>query len=81
MTNREKELRTKIGAECLHKGWKSDYLTSCSDRYNFEKCPDEFEYLKNELNDFYVSCDRLIKDQTFSCNDCWKYFLNEGKQE
>lgn len=78
MTNREKELRTKIGAECLHKGLKADYLAACSEKYDFVKCPDEFECLENEIKNFTVGCDKLVEEQTFSCDDCWKAFF-EGE--
>ena len=59
MTNREKELRTKIGAECLYKGsnWRSDYLTSCEeDKYDFIRCPDDFECLQDYMKDFIWLC-------------------------
>ena len=74
MTTREKELRTKIGAECLYKGWRSDYLTSCEDKYNFIRCPDNFEYVEEYTKDFVGLCNTKEKDN--SCERCWKKFLN-----
>ena len=82
MTTREKELRIKIGAECLYRGeyWRSDYLTSCTENYDFIRCPDDFECLDSYLNDFYAGCDEIRQNQTFSCEECWKRFLNGEKE-
>ena len=79
MTNKEKELRTKIGAECLYNGsnWRSDYLTSCEDKYDFIRCPDDFECLQNYTKDFVGLCSTQEKDN--SCESCWKNFLNGEK--
>ena len=79
MTAREKDLRTKIGFECLYKGWRSDYLTSCSDKYDFIRCPDSFECFEDYINDFYAGCDATRQNQIFPCEECWKRFLNGEK--
>lgn len=76
MTNREKEIRTKIGSECLYNGWRSDYLTSCSEEYDFIRCPDSFECCKDYIKDFYAGCDTTRQNQIFPCKQCWKNFLN-----
>ena len=72
MTAREKELRTKIGAECLQKKWRNDYLTSCFSEYNFDRCPDEFECMDKYTENF--ECDYL-STPSFNCKECWKKFL------
>lgn len=71
MTDREKEIRTKIAAECLCKGNKSDYLVACSDEYNFTSCPDDFDCLKDYI--FSAICDEI--STCHPCKECWKYFL------
>ena len=73
MLDREKELRTKIAAECLQNGHKSDYLTACSENYDFVRCPDEFNCLEEYIQDFSAICDELGCD--LLCVDCWKRFL------
>ena len=79
MTANEKDLRVKIGSECLYKGWRSDYLTSCTEEYNFIRCPDDFEYLENYTKDFVGLCNTVEKDN--SCKQCWKRFLNGETNE
>ena len=79
MTNREKDLRVKIGSECLYKGYRSDYLTSCTDKYNFIRCPDDFEYIADYTKSFIGLCNTQEKDN--SCETCWKRFLNGGNND
>lgn len=74
MSDREKELRAKIAVECLENGHKSGYLTACSENYDFIRCPDDFECLKNELHNFSAICDEF--EYEFPCEDCWRNFLN-----
>ena len=79
MTTREKDLRIKIGSECLYKGWRSDYLTSCWEKYDFIRCPDDFEYVKDYTNGFVGLCN--TDEENNSCEQCWKNFLNGGNDE
>ena len=81
MTTREKDIRTKIGAECLWNGeyWRSDYLTSCSDKYDFIRCPNDFNYIENYTKNFVGLCNTKEKDNT--CKQCWKRFLNGETNE
>lgn len=79
MTTREKDLRTKIGSECLYNGWRSDYLTSCSKKYDFIRCPDSFEYVEDYTKGFVGLCNTDEEDN--SCEQCWKKFLNGGNDE
>lgn len=78
MNSREKDLRTKIGSECLYNSWRSDYLTSCSEEYNFIRCPDSFECLQDYTKDFVGLCNTHKKNN--SCEECWKIFLNGEKE-
>lgn len=74
MTAREKELRIKIGAECLHKKYRNDYLTACSEYYDFVRCPDDFECMEKYLDGFKYDCHN-IGEVPWNCENCWKKFL------
>lgn len=71
MTDRENLLREKIATECSKKGNKWDYFIACSERYDFDKCPDDFDCLKDYM--FSAICDEISNDHV--CEECWKYFL------
>lgn len=77
MSNREKELRTKIAEECLQNNHKSEYDTACSECYDFIRCPDDFECLKDEMKNFLAICDDISLE--YSCEECWKNFLRNEK--
>ena len=76
MTNREKELRNKISEECLSKNLRNDYHTAKSNNYDFIKCPEEFECLKEYMPEFLAICDDLSIEEPY-CEECWKKFLRK----
>lgn len=76
---REKELRNLMAAELFKDQCIDDYEMALSDGYDFTYCPDEYEFLANNMDEFKSLCDDFSVSDKSICDQCWKGFLSGVK--